>query len=142
MGLQSEPVDLGKYTSKPEITRRNGANGAEIEFLYGRHGGKPQGVELNMMTSRQIIEFLERKFAEHGVTKVVPDKAIIEQHARRLIEAQLTKELLSPEMLAEVARKAAAARLPRDLDGKIRKLLTERPALSWDLANKEIFRAG
>ena len=46
-----------------------GASEAEIEFLLkGR-----QRVELNALTSPQFVQFLERKLAEHGIRKVVPD---------------------------------------------------------------------
>jgi hypothetical protein len=91
MGPQSEPVSLGRGTAVPETTRRNGAKEAEVKFLYGQNGVGPRRVELNAMTSRQIIELLERKFAQHGVTKVVPYRDIIERHARRLVEGKFTK---------------------------------------------------
>jgi hypothetical protein len=41
------------------------------------------------MTSPQLISFIEEKLAEHGVEKLVPDDAVIANHARRLIEQQL-----------------------------------------------------
>jgi hypothetical protein len=46
------------------------------------------------MTSDVFVAFLERKLAEHGVTKVILDKAVLESHARRLLEQQLATELL------------------------------------------------
>ena len=46
-------------------------------------------VELNAMTNRQLIDFVEARFAEHRVTKLIPDQNVIEQHARRTIEPRL-----------------------------------------------------
>jgi hypothetical protein len=43
----------------------------------------------------------------------------------------LAKEALDA-MRDELARKAAAHKLPRDLMGRVRKLLAERPELPWD----------
>jgi hypothetical protein len=38
------------------------------------------------MTSGQFIAFLERKLAEHGVRKLVPEEYdVLEQHAGRVI---------------------------------------------------------
>jgi hypothetical protein len=34
------------------------------------------------MTSPQLVDLIERKLAEHGVEKVIPDAAVMEQHAR------------------------------------------------------------
>jgi hypothetical protein len=139
MGLQSEPVELNGKTPHRGTTRRNGALEPEISFLYG-DGGEPRRVELNAMTSRQIIELIERKFAEHGVTKVIPTGDVIEQHARRLIEQRLTAAVLD-RVRAELAGQAAAHELPPDLDGKIRKLLMAHPALPWDVALAQVLQA-
>jgi hypothetical protein len=84
MGLEDEPVAVGKDWAKVSATlQRHGAAEEEIDFLEKRR------VELNAMTSRQLIDFVEAKFAEHGVKKLVPDENVLTQHARRLIEQQL-----------------------------------------------------
>ena len=73
--LQSEPVSFGRV-SKAAIRKRLARCGAlerEIDFLLT--GPRPdigQRVELNAMTSPDLIEFLRAKFAQHGVDKVVP----------------------------------------------------------------------
>jgi predicted transcriptional regulator len=58
------------------------------EVGYGRDAyWQCKHVELNAMTSPQFIAWLERKFAEHGVEKVIPDdKTLAEawQRARRI----------------------------------------------------------
>src|SRR5262249_52496000 len=79
MNLQSEPVPpVGAIEWRQRVTtlRRHGASPQEIEFLHSRRA------EINAMTSRQIIDFIEQKFAEYGIEKLVPDDQVLEQHAR------------------------------------------------------------
>jgi hypothetical protein len=52
-------------------------------------------VELNEMSSGQIIAFAERKFAEHGVRKVVPDGPVLEDARRRLWRAAARQEAVN-----------------------------------------------
>ncbi|MGZ3308354.1 MAG: hypothetical protein ACXU8R_07530, partial [Xanthobacteraceae bacterium] len=65
---------VSKDPAKTEMKRRanlqrNGATPEEIEFLRTRR------VELNAMTSAQLLAFVERKLTEHRVKKIVPTKA-------------------------------------------------------------------
>jgi hypothetical protein len=134
MDLQSEPVEVeGDHDSRAKTLREHGATKAEVDFLLGYDGEGTKRTELNSMTSRQFVDFLERKLAEHGVEKVVPDAEIIEQHARRLVEQRLAKEEIE-KIRDRLAKEAAAHKLPRGLAGRVRKLLTDRPELSWDMA--------
>jgi hypothetical protein len=97
-------------------------------------------VELNAMTSRQLLDFVEQKLAEHGVAKVVPENGVIEGHARRLIERAMTEKAIV-EMAAELARRAAETELPKDLDHQIAAILAANPALSWDQALAQVVAA-
>jgi len=56
------------------------------------------------MTSRQFIDFLEAKFAEYGVEKVIPDQDIIIQHARRLLEQDADSDGSRPGFRDDLAR--------------------------------------
>jgi hypothetical protein len=126
MGLESEPVSIsGEWTARAETLARHGATPDEIEFLRYRR------VELNAMTSEQMVVFIEAKFSEHGVTKVIPDADTIERHARRLIEQRLADEAIE-KMLTQIAERAATATLPADL--RVEAELTRRPKMSWDAA--------
>jgi hypothetical protein len=134
MDLQSEPVEVeGDRDARAKTLRGHGATEKEIAFLLGEDGQKARRVELNSMTSRQFIDFLDQKLTEHGVEKVVPDAEIIERHARRLVEQRLAKEEID-KIRDRLAKEAAARKLPSDLPGRVRKLLADRPELSWDLA--------
>ena len=128
MGLQSEPVETpGDWAKRSETLAEHGATGAEIAFLRRRR------VELNAMPADAFVGFLERKLAEHGVRKVVPDRATLERHARRVIERRLAEAALR-ENRARLQAKAASAELPEDLDARVRSVLGHRPELAWDLA--------
>ena len=102
MELQSEPVIIKDWAARRQTLIRHGATPAEAEFL------QESRVELNAMTSRQLIEFLEAKFAEHGVAKVIPDSDVIEKHTRRLIEQRLAQDALA-DIRQRIAEEAAAS---------------------------------
>jgi hypothetical protein len=111
----------------------HGATEEEIEFL------RTQRVELNAMTSRQFIDFIESKLEEHGVEKLVPDADIIEAQARRVIERRLTEEALAG-MRDEIARQAAMTELPEDLRQLVEAKLQADPTLSWDVAVARVLK--
>lgn len=76
MDLPSEPVTYPAGVHPGYRLRESGATEAEVGFLVqSRAGGGYVGrrVELNAMTSRQFIGWLEAKLIAQGVTKVVPD---------------------------------------------------------------------
>ena len=83
--------------------------------------------ELNAMTSRQLVDFIEAALAAHGVDKVVPDGEVIQQHARHHLETKLASELIAHHA-EDIARRAAAAELPADLVIQVYRLLTSLPA--------------
>ena len=85
------------------------------------------------MPADVFVGFLERKLAEHGVRKVVPDRGTLERHARRVIEQRLAAEAMR-EIRARVQEAAASAALPEDLDDRVRSVLEDKPELPWDLA--------
>jgi hypothetical protein len=136
LGLQSEPVTIkGSLDARAQTLREHGATDDEIRFLLdrGSRQPKPKRVELNAMTSRQFIDFIERKLTEHRVEKVIPQNEIIERHARRLLEQKLTREALA-EIQEPIVVRAAETELPDDLEQRLRDHLAEDPALPWDEA--------
>ncbi|MBV9018109.1 MAG: hypothetical protein JO058_20870 [Alphaproteobacteria bacterium] len=125
MGLQAEPVTVSDWRARVHTLRRHGATEQEIAFLSSRR------VELNAMTSRQFIDFLEAKLVEHGVKKVLPEAGVIEKHARRLIEQRLARDALA-EIREDLANEAAGYPLPEDLVAWVQNNLDEYPSLAWD----------
>jgi hypothetical protein len=136
MGLESEPAITDKSWDKVSTTlRRHGANRQEIDFLQDRR------VELNAMTSPQLIEFVEGKLAEHGVTKLIPDEATLQIHARRLIEQKLAAAEVE-KIKAKLMQEAAQVPLPADLYRKVEQRLAAEQKLSWDQALADVLAGG
>jgi hypothetical protein len=132
--LESEPVSVDDDWDKVAATlRRHGATRKEIAFLRDRR------VELNAMTSRQLIDFVEAKLAKHGVKKLVPDENTLQHHARRLIEQQLAAAQVE-KLKARLSRTAARTPLPADLRQGVERRLAEEPQLPWDAALAELLR--
>jgi DNA topoisomerase VI subunit B len=127
MSLQSEPAALDKseWQKREATLRRHGATKAEIAFL------KTRRVELNAMTSPELVAFIERKLAEHGVGKIVPDADIVEAHARRLIERGLAHAAFD-QLRPKIIKQAKAAILPADLRQQIEAELAKDPTKAWD----------
>src|SRR5215467_3479221 len=83
--LESESVVYKKSDPTANLCK-NGATDEEIAFLVReRHsrGGSGERVELNALTSRQFVDWLEGKLREHQVAKVIPDAATLERSWRR-----------------------------------------------------------
>lgn len=132
MDLLAEPYATNKdWQAVSKTLQRHGATPQEIAFLAD------QRVELNAMTSDEFIAFIERGFAEHGITKVIPSDDIIEEHARRLIEQRLAREALA-EIRDQIIREAAATALPVGIKVQLQSYLERHPGLAWDEALAQI----
>jgi hypothetical protein len=136
MNLESEPVE---YDSKadPRIgLRKAGATEAECTFLVrdNTHPGhlvwRGERVELNAMTSEQFIAFVERKLAEHGVEKVVPDHDTLANAYRRAVRLAMAKRVLDKALDADTS---AAIDVPPDIDDAVADAINGT-SVSWDEA--------
>jgi hypothetical protein len=120
--LQDEDVfDRGRESVRRANLRENGATREEIEFLLHRR------VELNAMTSRQLVTWIERKLAEHGVRKIVPD----DETLARAYRANVRSNKIA-EAIAEIIKNEPAIDVPTELADKVRALLEKCPSASWD----------
>lgn len=102
-----------------------GATDTEISALDGDR------VELNAFTSGDLIEWIERKLDEHGVKKVVPDRATLESAYRRTLEIEHVERAVA-EAVDEARKHAEEATVPDDLEQRIRERLEDDPERSWD----------
>jgi len=101
-----------------------GVHQAAIDFL------RDQKVELNAMTSRQLVNFVESKLKQHGIAKVIPDSETLVRTyemfgaSDRLSEAfeELKKKLESEEQ--------EPIKAPEDLEAQIKNRLQQNPVLS------------
>jgi DNA topoisomerase VI subunit B len=126
--LETERVATsGDWDRRVTTLRRHGATEEEIDFLRFRR------VELNAMTSRQLLDLIETKLHEDGVEKLIPEIGILERHARRCIEQSLTTGVMS-DLLPRIAKQAANYALPADLYERVAARLEASPSLSWDFA--------
>jgi hypothetical protein len=134
MALQSEPVpgvSPIEWRQRAATLRRHGATPDEIEFL------RTHRVELNAMTSGQLVDFIEAKLTAHGVAKLIPDAAILEQQARRIIKHRLTQQALA-KLSGRIAKQAETAKLPEHLRERIAAVFKQYPEIPWDHAVAQV----
>jgi hypothetical protein len=113
----------------------------EIDFLvdpkggfYSHHG---QRVEINAMTSQQLIAWLEDKLQSYGVEKFIPDQDILSMGFRRAKYLGLVEKKIK-EMQESMVEDDEE--IPDDLTELIEGKFREDPSLSWDEALWEIVR--
>jgi hypothetical protein len=133
MALDSEDVVFPTRLKKNPRVRleRCGATAEECTFLVHSDSAPYVGkrVELNAMASRQFINFLEQKLAEHGVAKVVPDKGVLAK-AYRLAYRKAAAQKAIDEVMKAVAEQEV--NVPENLARKVAKRLRKEATDSWD----------
>jgi hypothetical protein len=144
-GLESEPISKSNYESVGDQRLREcGATKEEIAFL-GPHGDAktPHGrrVELNALTTEDLVKLVEAALAEHGTAKVIPAAEDLTAAWR---SAKAHAEIA--EAIARANRTAASrwrnAPAPTDLADQIRAILEDEPTAAWDEALRSIAEAG
>ena len=103
----------------------------------GEHWGEwlqSNRYELNAMTTRQILDWLDAKMAEHGVGKVVPPQEVIAEEAAARLEAELRKRI-TERVLREADLDALVAKAMTEITVP-EKLLTRNAVEAW-LDNSE-----
>jgi DNA topoisomerase VI subunit B len=132
MGLEGEAVyDRGSAEARAANLRRNGANEREIEYLLHRR------VELNALTSDQLVAFVERKLEQHGIKKVMPDPKLLGDCYRFTIEGKAVREA-AEKAIEEAEAAADQVDIPDDLAERVAAHLKEHPTDRWDDAVAEI----
>jgi len=143
MGLESEPVTYNQRKDPKEYLRECGATEKERKFLvesgdsYFKRSWNGQRVELNMMTSEQLIEFIEKKLEEHGVEKVIPEEPVLKNAYKRAIYFQQMDnkcDAIRRKMMKENIK------IPDDLEKEVKEYLGENETESWDNAIWEIVK--
>lgn len=137
LSLESESVAVAnRFGELPDgfsrNLRLNGATKEEIAFLAAG-----QRVELNAMTSPQLVEFIETKLEKNGIKKLVPDEAALENAFRRALQHRFAA-IRTAEIIQEAQVEAAKAKLPKGLAKKVRDALSRTPGIPWDQAVSEI----
>jgi DNA topoisomerase VI subunit B len=132
MGLQSEAVEYDGYVDPRSNLRECGATEGECEFLVRGHGSSGRWVgkrvELNAMTSPQLVAWLEQKLQAAGVRKAVPDRATLEAAYRRAWRRARVQKAIDGAFAA--ARRVEVA-VPTDLEEQIAAAIAGTDS-SWD----------
>ena len=140
-GRPSNP-SLGK--SDPDTVRetleRNGATDDEIAFLLGDDDHPEfRRIELNaLVSSRRFIDFIERKLADAGISKVIPAATELADAFRLFVRGETIERAFAATM---ASLEHAEIDVPADLDERVRAYLDEHPEVSWDAAVKVIMNA-
>ena len=133
-GLEDEPI--GKNTLEhvsDDRLRECGATEEEIALLRSRR------VELNALTTEQLVNLVEGALAEHGIAKVIPDSEALEAAWRSAkAHAEIAEAV---EQANRRAERWQAEPVPEGLVDRVRELLKRHPAKSWDAVLREIVEA-
>jgi hypothetical protein len=120
LGLSGEP----QPHRNPAATERNLlANRATREEAVFIAGGTR--VELNELTGRDFIDFVEAKLEEHGVEKVIPNQQTLAAAWRRgRVVSEINKRI-------EKANAQQYDSPPHDLGERVRQRVEEEPDIAW-----------
>ena len=110
----------------------NGATETEIEILLHER------VELNALTSDALVAMIERKLNAHGLTKVVPDDAVLKDTYRAFHRSRQLEEKFKQ---IESEFKESETKVPKDLRDKICTILTKQTKIRWDDAIQVVLGA-
>jgi hypothetical protein len=133
--LDSEEVTYKQSADPRYYLRRCGVTEEEADFLVrGRSCGHYFGerVELNSMTSEQLINWIDKKFAEHGVRKYIPDNidTIIRAYQRAKFLQRVEEEIEKIAKEIELEDIDDPGHLYQEIVQEIKK--NEGDVRSWD----------
>ena len=103
-----------------------GLDPAAIDFL------RSQRVELNAMTSRQLVDFVEGKLKQHGIKKWSRPRDLGEDLPDVRRQRPSEKSVRGNE--GGRATKQAPIQVPAHLEAKVKAALEEKPDVSWHRA--------
>lgn len=134
--LESEECSYGK--SNPVMNlQENGATQEEIKFLCSSrsyYGSSGRRVELNALSSRDLLNLIETKLKKYGVKKVVPDDETLKDAYRRAALVKRLNEQLE-EIMEDTEKEVDDINItPKQIERRVRKILKECPTKSWDSA--------
>jgi hypothetical protein len=124
-GLTPEPYDS---SISAERLRQAGLGQAAINFL------QHQRVELNAMTSRQLVNFVERKLKQHKIGKVIPDGETLASTYQMFAASDRLAEAFD-ELKEDLEDEGEAqTKVPAKLEAKVKAKLKEKPDITWHRA--------
>jgi hypothetical protein len=135
LGLESESFrSRENRQSMASRLKKAGATPDEIQMIAHER----RRIELNAFPSRVLVDFIERKLAEHGVKKIVPDNKTLEAAYRRAYAIQLIQSRFE-DLKREAEKEAAAQTITAStIRRKVRDKIKKGPATPWDIAVAEL----
>jgi hypothetical protein len=118
-----EAFDQGDEFTKTANMMANGATDAEAKFMQNRR------IELNALTSRQLVQFIEAKLRHHGIVKVVPDQDTLDQ-----AYTAFARGFRAQEAVRKIVKKGSPVAIPEDLAKRLQTMLIDKQEMSWDQA--------
>lgn len=125
-GLTPEPRNPKEKISDARL-REAGIGEDAIAFL------STQKVELNAMTSRQIVDLVERKLQAAGIGKVIPDNETLKDAYEMFVKSDKLRDAFE-EAAEEFDSEDNEIKAPKGLASKVKKLLEEKPDITWHRA--------
>jgi DNA topoisomerase 6 subunit A-like protein len=133
LGLNLE--DIGDLVPEPHNSKISdqrleeaGISEDAIHFL------RTQRVELNAMTSRQLVDFIERKLKQHSIRKVIPNRKILAKTYQLFAKSNRLAEAFEElkEKLEDETEEVIEA--PGNLEAKVKATLKKKPDVTWHRA--------
>jgi hypothetical protein len=120
-----DAFDRGSNSVKRDNMLLNGATEEEVKFLL------TQRVELNALTSDQLVGLIERKLAEFGIRKVIPQAELLVDAYRLFVNSARIKVKVA-EATGNIDDQDIHA--PVDLGERVAGYLQQHPESRWDAA--------
>jgi len=134
--LESESVVYSSRVDPRYNLIKSGATEAEADFLvqsgYSKHWHGKR-VELNAMTSKQFIDWLETRLQKSGVRKFVPDQDALKKAYKRAHRTRFINKVIRKAM---VDYDPGAVEVPEGLESNIKDSI-EGSTVPWDDAIKQ-----
>jgi hypothetical protein len=133
LGLETSAegaFDRGGDFAKRKNMQLNGATEEEMEFLLA------QRVELNALTSDQLVGFIERKLAAHGIRKVIPQADLLGDAYRLFVNSARLEKIVKKAI--EEIEDQDDLDAPVDLGERAAEYLQQHPESRWDAAVRAI----
>jgi hypothetical protein len=124
-GLTPEP---NNSAISDERLNQAGLGQAAIDFLSS------QRVELNAMTSRQLVDFVEGKLKQHGVGKLIPDAKTLAETYEMFAASDRLSDAFDEMKEKLEGEDQKTVKVPDDLKAKVETLLKEKPDITWHRA--------
>src|SRR5215831_10167240 len=123
--LEREPAAASKMSEgeRRRLLRDYGATPEEVEFLL------KERIELNALTSEQLVKLVERKLRDYGLKQVIPDDDVLAETYRGFHRSDELREEFEDLM---ATMEESTIKVPKNLKQKGRAILTKHPNRRWD----------